>query len=215
MLPSRIGAHTTPLQPGDRCSTGHSVPSVQARVATQLGANPSRQTERPARYARLCPQLARAEGELMARIYLRKTLRGFEPADDAGVVLHHKYKLNEVYRADIVKPRSYQHHKLCMALLTMTYNNLPEKYAKCFASFDQFRYAVAEESGHVEAYVTLQGEVKTKPASISYDAIPDDVEFGRVMAAMMTVCAKILDMAESRLAGEVSRYADEHYGSAA
>lgn len=151
----------------------------------------------------------------MARVFLQKTLTGFVPADEASKEIWHKYKTGGVYRADIVKPRSYQHHKLCMALLNLTYDNLPEKYAKCYASFDQFRYAVAEAAGHEESYVSLDGEIKTMPKSISYDAIPDDVEFGRVMAAMMTVCARILQTEESVLADEVSRYADDHYGAAA
>jgi hypothetical protein len=151
----------------------------------------------------------------MARIFLKKTLTGFAPADGASEILHHKYKLHEVYRADIVKPRSYHHHKLCMALLSLTYENLPEKYAKCYASFDQFRYAVAEEAGHAESYVSLHGEIKTRARSISYDEIPDDVEFGQVMAAMMTVCARILEMEAPLLADEVARYADAHYGHAA
>src|SRR4029077_7832534 len=151
----------------------------------------------------------------MARMFLKRTLSGFVPADEASLQLCKKFKQGEAYRADVVKPRSYQHHKLCLALLNLTYDNLPEKYAKSYASFDQFRYAVAEESGHVESYVSLQGEIKTLPRSISYDEIPDDVEFGKVMAGMMTVCARILDVAEPQLAIEVSRYADAHYGAVA
>jgi len=151
----------------------------------------------------------------MARMYLRRTLTGFVPADEPSNSLLRKFKVGEVYRSDVVKPRNYKHHKLCMALLNLTYENLPEKHAKSYASFDQFRYAVAEESGHVESYVTLQGEIKTLPRSISYDEIPDDVEFGKVMAGMMTVCARILDVAEPQLAIEVSRYADAHYGAVA
>jgi len=151
----------------------------------------------------------------MARIYLKRTLTGFIPADEPSSELSRKFKQGEVYRADVVKPRSYKHHKLCLALLSLTYENLPEKYAMSYASFDQFRYAVAEESGHVESYVSLQGEVKTLPKSISYDAVPDDVEFGQIMAGMMTVCARILEVSEPELAAEVSRYADDHYGRAA
>ncbi len=126
-----------------------------------------------------------------------------------------KYKVNGVFRAEIVRPRSYQRHKLCMALLTLTWQNLPEPWESRYPTFDAFRYAVAEAAGHVTEYVTVEGEVKRMPASLSYDAIPDDVEFGRVMGAMMTVCARLLDMAESELADEVSRYADQHYGAAA
>lgn len=148
-------------------------------------------------------------------MYLKRVLSGFVAADEPSTTLLRKYKVGEVYRADVVKPRSYKHHKLILALLTMTYENLPEKYTRSYASFDQFRYAVAEASGHSESYVSLEGEIRTRPKSISYDAIPDDVEFGKVAAAMMTVCAHILEMSEPDLAIEVSRYADAHYGVAA
>jgi uncharacterized membrane protein len=151
----------------------------------------------------------------MARIYLKRTLSGLVAADEPSASLLRNYKVGEVYRADMVKPRSYQHHKLILALLTLAYQNLPDKYAKSYASFDQFRYAVAEASGHAESYVSLEGEIKSRPKSISYDAIPDDVEFGKVAAAMMTVCAGILQMTEPDLAEEVARYADAHYGTAA
>lgn len=151
----------------------------------------------------------------MARVYLRKTPTGFVCADELSAEFHRKYKTGEVYRADVVKPRSYQHHKLCMALLTVTYNNLPNPWDRRYPTFDTFRYAVAEAAGHFMEYVTLDGEVKRMAKSISYDAIPDDVEFGRVMGAMMTICARLLDMAESDLAGEVSKYADQNYGGVA
>ena len=102
-----------------------------------------------------------------------------------------------------------------MALLTLTYEHLPERYAMSYPSFDTFRYAVAKEAGHCEAFVTLQGEIVEIPKSISYDAVPDDVEFGRIMASMMTICATILGVEQPYLAEEVSRYADSHYGRAA
>lgn len=139
----------------------------------------------------------------MARLYLRRTLTGFSPADEPSSDIARKYKVGEIYRADIVKPRSYQHHKLCMALLTLTYQN-QERYT----SFDMFRKAVALEAGHVNEIIKLDGEVVLEPGSLSYDAL-DEVEFTRVMASMMTICAQILDVTEPELAGEVSRYADE------
>lgn len=151
----------------------------------------------------------------MTRLYLKRTLAGLVPADEPSTALLRKYKVGGVYRADLVKPRSYQHHKLIMALLNLTYEHLPEKYARSFPTFNKFRYAVAEESGYVESYVNLQGEIKTLPGSLSYDAIPDDVEFGKVASGMMTVCARILEVSQPELAIEVSKYADEHYGRAA
>lgn len=145
----------------------------------------------------------------MARLYLRKTLTGFEPADAESEELHKKYKLGETYRADVVKPRSYKHHKLCMALLTLTFNN-QERYT----NFDQFRRAAALAAGHVDRIPTLDGEIREVPGSLSYDAL-DEIEFTRVFGAMMTVCCQILGMTAPLLEAEVSKYADENYGRAA
>ena len=145
----------------------------------------------------------------MARLYLKRTLSGFVPADEPSAELARKYKTGEVYRADVVKPRSYQHHKLCMALLTLTYQN-QERYT----NFDMFRKAVALEAGHVNEIIKLDGEVVLEPGSLSYDAL-DEVEFTRVMGAMMTICARILDVSEPERAGDGARYADEDAGAVA
>jgi hypothetical protein len=142
----------------------------------------------------------------MARLYLRKTLSGFVPADEESRLMGHKFKRDVIYRADVVKPRSYQHHKLCMALLTLTFQN-QERYT----SFDMFRKAVAIEAGHVTEVITLDGEVTFEAGSLSYDTL-DEIEFTKVFGAMMTVCCKILGMTAPILEAEVSKYADENYG---
>lgn len=139
----------------------------------------------------------------MARLYLKRTLSGFVPADEPSAELARKYKTGEVYRADVVKPRSYAHHKLAFALLNLTFSN-QERYG----NFDDFRKAVAMAAGHSREYVGIDGEIWREAGSLSYDAL-DEVEFTRVMASMMTICAQILDVTEPELAGEVSRYADE------
>lgn len=147
----------------------------------------------------------------MARLFLRKTLTGFVPADEPSVELWRQFKVGETYRSDIVKPRSYQHHKLAMALLQVTYDNQDR-----YTDFETFRKVVARAAGHVVEYTDLDGEVVTEAASLSYDAIPDDVEFGKVIASMMTVCAHLLhDIGLAELESEVAKYADEHYGRAA
>lgn len=146
----------------------------------------------------------------MARLYLKKTLTGFVPADEPSAELWKKFKQGEVYRADVVKPRSYQHHKLCFALLHLTYAN-QERYD----NFEQFRKAIAIAAGHTDELVTLDGEIIRLPRSINYDTL-DEIEFTQVFGAMMTVCASVLhDIGISELEAEVSRYCDEHYGRAA
>jgi len=146
----------------------------------------------------------------MARLYLRRTLNGFVPADDASHDVARKFKVGDVYRSDVVKPRSYQHHKQIMALLNLTFEN-QERYR----DFETFRKAVAIAAGHFTTYPTLDGEIITEAGSLSYDAL-DEVEFSRVAAAMMTVCAHLLhDMDLTELEAQVSIYANEHYGRAA
>jgi hypothetical protein len=146
----------------------------------------------------------------MARLYLKRTPAGFVPVDDAAVEDARKYKVGEVYAADIKKPRSYQHHKLAFALLSLTYQN-QERYL----NFDDFRKAVALAAGHSREFVDLNGEIHREVGSLSYDAL-DEVEFTKVMAAMMTVCAHILHgMDLKELESEVARYADDHYGRSA
>jgi hypothetical protein len=150
----------------------------------------------------------------MARIFLKRTLAGFALADADGIELARKFKVGEVYRADIVKPRSLAHHRLIMALLQLTWQNLPEQYEGRWRSFEHFRKAMAIEAGHCDEIVSSAGEIYRVPGSLSFDAL-DESSFTTVSSAMMSVCAQILDMSQPDLAGEVSRYADQHYGVAA
>lgn len=143
--------------------------------------------------------------------FIRKTLTGWVPADEQARHIHNREKLNQIYRADIVQPRNYQHHKMFMALMELTYAN-QDKYEDDWA----FRTAVALEAGHVRQFVNLDGELCLVPLRYSYDDIPDEQDFAKAFAAAMTVCARILKMNDlAELEAEVSRYADDHYGRAA
>lgn len=147
----------------------------------------------------------------MAQVYVKRTLSGFEPVDEPSREAHRRFRLGHIYRADIVKPRNYKHHCLCLSLLSLTFEN-QERYTL----FKDFRDAVAIGAGHIDTFVTLAGESLIRPRSISYDAIPDDVEFGRVMSAMMDVCSEILGgMDLYELQAEVAKYALTHYGVSA
>ena len=146
----------------------------------------------------------------MTHIYLRKTLTGFEPADEPSRLGCRRYQLGAIYRANIVKPRSYRHHCLAMALLQLTYDNQDR-----YTDFETFRKVVARAAGHVIEYTDLTGLRCQEAASLSYDAIPDDVEFGKVMTSMLAICAHLLhDIGVYELEQEVTRYVDAHYGRA-
>ena len=143
----------------------------------------------------------------MADVFIRRTLSGFEPADGASENIWRKYKINEVYRAKITKPRNYKHHCLFMCLLERVYENQSR-----YTNDRSFRRAVALAAGHVEELVSLDGEVFKIPLSYSYDEIPDEDDFTKAFGAAMTVCAAILRVTAPFLEEEISRYADEHYG---
>lgn len=145
----------------------------------------------------------------MARLYLKRTLTGFEPADEPSREIWKKYKLGQVYRSDIVKPRNYKFHCLCFALLNLTFEN-QEQYDP--EHFNPFRKMIAIEAGHYEEVVSRDGEVWKQAKSISYDEL-DDVEFEALFPKMMGVCGQILhDMDLKELEVEVIKYAAEHYG---
>lgn len=147
----------------------------------------------------------------MADLFLTRTLRGFEPSDAAAAEYHKALKIGQTVRATVKIPRSGPHHRLIFALLQLCYQNLPEKYAELWRSFDQFRKAIALEAGHVEIIKRRDGEIVQVPGSLSFDAL-DEREFTKVAGAMMSICAALLDMVESELAAEVSRYSDASYG---
>lgn len=145
----------------------------------------------------------------MARLYLKRTLTGFEPCDAPSRETWKKFKLGESYRSDIVKPRNYKFHCLCFALLNLTFDN-QEQYGP--EQFNLFRKMVAIEAGHFEEVTSRDGEIWIQAGSLSYDEM-DDIEFEKLFPKMMDVCASILhnmDCGDLKL--EVVKYATEFYG---
>lgn len=144
----------------------------------------------------------------MADIYLRRTLTGFVPADAESEETTRNYKVGAVYRASVVKPRSYQSLKLFQALVSLTYSNLPERYHQLWPTPQKFRRMLADAVGHVEEFITQDGERKSIPLSVSYDDIPDDVTFRRIYRLMLDVCAHLLNVNNlHELEQEVEQYA--------
>ena len=145
----------------------------------------------------------------MATLYLTRTLTGFQPADEHSREIWKKYKLGEEYRADVVKPRNYKFHKLCFALLQMTFENQEQYHQN---QFNLFRKMVAIEAGHVEYVTSPDGEQLPQAKSLSYDEM-DDIEFEQIFPKLMDVCATVMhNMDKKDLAREVEIYASTHYG---
>lgn len=135
-------------------------------------------------------------------IYLTRTLAGAIPADEEAKQAFRRWKIGETLKCSVKKPRCYKNHKRYFALLNLTFEN-QDKYT----SFEHFRKAVQIAAGHVDELITLEGEVVLIPKSIAYDAL-DEMEFGKVFAETMAVCARLLgDLDLSELQNEVARYA--------
>lgn len=160
----------------------------------------------------------------MAEIFLKRTLAGtLAPTDEHAEAYIRALKVGRPVRAKVSVPRNYRHHCLIMALLTLSFRNLPETIdinghrvptKDLWPTFDTFRRSVAYDVGHREQTPLKDGTIVEGPGSLSYEAL-DEVTFTRVSGAMMAWCANMLDMVEPELAAEVSRYADETYAGAA
>ena len=138
----------------------------------------------------------------MADIFLKKTLTGLVATDEEGKEALKRWKVGEVLKCSVRKPRSYHNHKHYFALLNMTFENQEQ-----YTSFEHFRKAVQLAAGHVDEIITIDGEITYIPKSIAYDTL-DELEFMKVFGDAMTVCAKILgDMNLDELRIEVERYA--------
>lgn len=135
-------------------------------------------------------------------IHLTRTLSGLVPADEEAKQIMRRWKIGETLKCAVRKPRCYTNHKRYFALLNLTFEN-QEKYR----NFEHFRKAVQIAAGHVDELITLDGELLLMPKSISYDAL-DELEFSKVFAETMAVCAGILgDLDLGELQAEVARYA--------
>lgn len=140
-------------------------------------------------------------------IYLTRTIRSLEGADEHAKEAMRRWKIGETLRCTVKKPRSYRNHKRYFALITIVWENLPEQYHARWPSMEVFRKAVQIAAGHVDEIITLDGEVQLIPRSIAYDSL-DEMEFSKVFSETMVVCAKLLgDAGMHELEEEVMRAA--------
>lgn len=111
----------------------------------------------------------------MARLLLRKTLVGWVNADDASAELAKRFIFQEVYRAEIVKPRSLKSLGRYWVLVQMILDN-----SDMFSSKRQLHDYLKIRAGHCTHIVALStGETYAVADSIDFDTI-DEGEFQEV-----------------------------------
>lgn len=108
----------------------------------------------------------------MADIYLRRVAAGFVPDGDADHDRLRKFKLGEVVRAKVSKPRNYEHHKKLFALLRFIAEN-----SDVYNTERKALTVLKILTGHVEFIADPRtGELVAQPDSINYESM-DQIEF--------------------------------------
>lgn len=125
---------------------------------------------------------------MMARLYLKKTLTGFAPADEQSAELARKYNLGETYRADVCRPRETTSLRRYWALINLVLMNSDE-----FKTKEQLHAYLKIRAGHATPIVSKKtGEIFLVPNSIDFDTL-DEAQFLDVWSKIIdVVCAEIL-----------------------
>jgi hypothetical protein len=120
------------------------------------------------------------------KIFLKNTLTGLIPLYDSDLEEKKKLKLNEVYRADIVRPRNIGFHKKYFALLNMTFQN-----QELFDCPENMRKEIIKHAGYYKEYRTIKGEIEYRSKSISFAKMSQD-DFEKLYSSSLTVILKYI-----------------------
>jgi hypothetical protein len=102
-------------------------------------------------------------------LHLKKTLAGFALADDMSVENAKRFKVGEVYKADVVKPRSRKTLGRWWVLCQMILDNTEE-----FRSKEQISDYLKIRAGHSTSIVSKStGEIFHIANSISFDEMEE------------------------------------------
>ena len=103
---------------------------------------------------------------MTAPVFLRRTLRGFEPASDASAEALRKIKLGDVVRADVRRPRNVKMHNRYWALVAFIWQNQSH-----FATMEDLHEAIKFRVGLVEPLRLPDGTEIQRAGSINFAAM--------------------------------------------
>lgn len=124
----------------------------------------------------------------MADLFLKRTLSGFQAADESTADAIRGYKLGETYRASVVKPRNLKNHRRWWALCNLIYQNSDQ-----YKSAEMVHEHLKILAGHCTPIVSKgTGEVYLIANSISFGSL-DEAQFQDVFGrAVLAVSEHIL-----------------------
>lgn len=110
----------------------------------------------------------------MAELYLLKGKDGaLHPSGEEDENYLKRFKIGDVFKAEVKMKRNGKHHRLGMAMLQEVFRNQDR-----YDSFDSFMIEVKILTGYVDAHISCDGQIYYSVKSISFEAM-DELEFGR------------------------------------
>ena len=129
----------------------------------------------------------------MTDIYLRRTANGFSPDSDEDAKLCQRFKMGEVVRADVVRPRNLLFFRKWWALVKVGYELWEEtcprhqhKGMDVLPEFERFRRDVTILAGFAKPVVNIKGELRLEAESIAFGNMTED-RFDQLYSATIDV----------------------------
>lgn len=117
----------------------------------------------------------------MAEIFLRRTVGGFVPDSEADQDRVRKFKMGEVVRAKVSKPRNLKFFRKWWGLVTVGFEMWQElgvraefKGEEVRPNIERFRKDVTILAGHFHPVVNLRGELRLEADSIAFDGMAEE-----------------------------------------
>ena len=130
-------------------------------------------------------------------LQLKKSEKGFIPADDESVEIFNKLKLNDIIFTDYKPKRSYANHKRFFSMLKGVVDNSDH-----YKTVDNLLDVIKLKTGHFETVVSHKGEQLYIPKSISFSTMKED-EFKEFFSCAIDV---VLEFTSNEDIDSILRY---------
>jgi hypothetical protein len=130
---------------------------------------------------------------------LVKTGIWFKAAFDEDYELIKRIPQGAIIAGKTEKQRNYQFHRKLFAVLKIGYDN-----QELYDNMELYRARVLIAAGHCDIIMLESGHANFIPKSISYEAIPDDHEFGILYNKVVEKVAQFLNVTNQELAMQVA-----------
>jgi hypothetical protein len=132
---------------------------------------------------------------------LAKSGLWYKPAFDEDLELSKKVKQGDLITGKTERQRNYELHKKAFKVLSVGFENQEKE-----KDFECYRARVLIGIGHCKIVMLENGICNFIPKSISYEAIPDDIEFGLIYTKIVEKVASLLGVTNMDLALQVASH---------